>query len=276
MPLPGYLVDDRLVLEGVSRRESKAVFIGEGIVLCRVLGTYFMYADADDLGIAPHFALNGFWESEVTLALARAVRPGSWCLDVGANHGYYTLVLAAGAGPDGHVTAVEPNPRSVDLMTRTLDVNGFLGHTEVVSRAMSDRHGDTVQFFIPTHRGMNALVGSGGTREGTTIETETETIDHMTEDWPQVDVVKIDVEGSEEAVWEGMQRVLAENREITVILEVNAARYVDAIAFLREIERCNFPLRYIAINGDAQPISKSEIASTDRDWMLFLRRNGES
>jgi FkbM family methyltransferase len=252
------------------------VFIGDGILLCRVLGTYFMYADADDVGIVPHFALNGFWESEVTLAVARLVRPGSWCLDVGANHGYYTLVLAAGTGPEGHVTAVEPSPRSVDLMTRTLDVNGFLGHTDVVSGAMSDRHGDTVEFFIPTYRGMNALVGTGESSLGTTIETETETIDHLTESWPRVDLVKIDVEGSEEAVWRGMQRVLADNQEIVVILEVNAARYSDPIAFLQEIERCEFPLRYIATNGDPQYISKNEIASTGRDWMLFLRREGES
>ena len=76
MPLPGYLVDNRVLLESVSRRESRAVFIGDGTLLCRVLGTYFIFADADDIGIAPHFALNGFWESEVTLALARAVRPG--------------------------------------------------------------------------------------------------------------------------------------------------------------------------------------------------------
>jgi FkbM family methyltransferase len=276
MTLPGYLVHDRLVLETVSRRESKAVFIGEGIVLCRVLGTYFMYADADDLGIAPHFALNGYWEAEVTLALARSIRPGSWCLDIGANHGYYTLVLAAAAGPEGHVAAVEPNPRSIDLLTRTLDVNGFLSQVDVVPRAISDRHGDVVKFFIPTHRGMNALVAEGDSSMGTTIDMETDTVDRLTDGWPRVDVVKVDVEGSEEAVWRGMKRVLRENREITVILEVNAARYEDPIAFLEEIERFDFPLRYIAKSGDAEHISRNEIVSTERDWMLFLRRDSGS
>jgi FkbM family methyltransferase len=276
MPLPGYLVHDRLVLETVSRRESKAVFIGDGILLCRVLGTYFMYADADDLGIAPHFALNGYWEAEVTLALARAAKPGSWCLDIGANHGYYTLVLAAAAGSEGHVAAVEPNPRSVDLLTRTLDVNGFLSRVDIVSRAMSDRHGEVVKFFIPIHRGMNALVAEGDSSAGTTIETETETVDRLTDGWPRVDVIKIDVEGSEEAVWRGMNRVLRENREIIVILEVNAARYINPIAFLEEIEGFDFPLRYIAINGATEHISRNEIASTDRDWMLFLQRDSES
>jgi FkbM family methyltransferase len=235
-----------------------------------------MYADADDLGIAPHFALNGYWESEVTLALARAVEPASWCLDVGANHGYYTLVLAAATGPDGHVTAVEPNPRSVDLLTRTLDVNGFLGYVDVVSSAMSDQPGESVRFFIPTQRGMNAAVVSDEpSRPGTTIQTETETVDRLTSGWPRVDIVKIDVEGSEEAVWRGMQRVLDENTQITIILEVNAARYADPTRFLNEIEHHGFPLRYIDINGDARHVTRERIAKTDRDWMLFLRRDAD-
>jgi FkbM family methyltransferase len=275
MTLPGYVTYDRQVLETVSRRESKAVFVGDGIVLCRVLGTYFMYADADDLGIAPHFALNGYWESNVTLALARAAKPGSWCLDVGANHGYFTLVLAAGTGSEGHVAAVEPNPRSVDLMTRTLDVNGFLSHVDVVSAAISDTQGEPVKVYIPSHRGMNALIIGAGRTEGkggTTIETMTETIDHLTASWPQVDLVKIDVEGSEEAVWGGMQRVLADNEEITVVLEVNAARYEDPIAFLERIQASGFALRYIDPDGEARHIAADEICSTGHDWMLYLKR----
>jgi FkbM family methyltransferase len=276
MPLPGYLVDNRLLLETVSRRESKAVFIGEGIVLCRVLGTYFMFADADDLGIAPHFALNGYWESEVTLAIARAVKPGSWCLDVGANHGYYTLIFAAGTGPKGHVTAVEPNPRSVDLMYRTFDVNGFLDYVDVVSTAMSDRDGETIKFFVPKHRGMNARVVADEPTHGTTIETRTDTIDHLASDWPQVDVVKIDVEGSEQAVWRGMQRVLSENRNITVFLEVNAARYDNPISFLSEIEDAGFSLRHVDLDGEPRHVTREQIAATRHDWILLLRRDADS
>ena len=161
-------------------------------------------------------------------------------------------------------------------MTRTLDVNGFLSHVDVVPRAMSDRHGEVVKFFIPNLRGMNALVVEAESTEGRTIETETDTIDHLTKEWPKVDVVKIDVEGSEEAVWRGMKRVLTENRDITIVLEVNAARYSDPVAFLQEIESFDFPLRYIDTNGDPRHIAKSEIVSTDHDWLLLLRRDPES
>ena len=275
MTLPGHLLYDRHVLESVSRRESRAVFIGEGTVLCRVLGSYFLYAEAEDVGIAPHFALNGYWEANVTLALARAVKPGSWCLDVGANHGYYTLVLAGGTGPGGHVTAIEPNPRSIELMRRTLEVNGFLGYVDIVSNAVTDKPGDEVSFYIPPHRGMNALIVEAGAADpaGATIQATTETIDGLTQGWPRVDVVKIDVEGAEEAVWRGMQRVLTENPEITVVLEVNAARYENPDALLGEIESAGFGLRYIDMDGEPRRVERAAVTGTSRDWMLYLKRD---
>ena len=45
-------------------------------------------------------------------ALARTLRPDWHCLDIGANHGYYTLVMADAVGPEGRVVPVEPTPRA--------------------------------------------------------------------------------------------------------------------------------------------------------------------
>jgi Protein-L-isoaspartate(D-aspartate) O-methyltransferase (PCMT) len=113
--LPPHLLGERSLLEGVSREHSRAVYLGERTLLCRVLGKYLIYADALEIGITPHLALDGYWESWITLALARTVRPGWHCLDVGANHGYYTLVMADAARPDGRVVPIEPTPRLADL-----------------------------------------------------------------------------------------------------------------------------------------------------------------
>ena len=104
------------MLEAVSREHSRALYLGDQMVLCRVLGKYLMYADSQETGITPHLAMDGYWESWITLALARTVRPGWHCLDVGANHGYYTLVLADGAGPEGRVSPIEPTPRLAELL----------------------------------------------------------------------------------------------------------------------------------------------------------------
>ena len=89
------------------------------------------------LGLCLDLCLGGHWESWITLAIARLVRPGWRCLDVGANHGYYTLIMADGVGPTGNVLAVEPNRKPARLLPLTLSVNGFSDWVEVVERAAS-------------------------------------------------------------------------------------------------------------------------------------------
>ena len=154
------------------------------------------------------------------------MRPGWHCLDVGANHGYYTLVLADGAGPEGRVVPIEPTPRLAELLRQTLDVNGF-PYVEVLQKAASDADGKTLQLVIPAHRSLNAhlVEAAGPTDEAVAVESVT--IDAVTRDWPRVDLIKIDVEGAEESVWRGMQQTISGNRDVIVVLELNVDRYDD-------------------------------------------------
>ena len=271
--LPAHLVGDRVLLETVSREHSRALYLGEQTVLCRVLGKYLVYADAQETGITPHLAMDGYWESWITLVLARTVRPGWHCLDVGANHGYYTLVMADAAGPGGRVVPVEPTPRLVELLRQTLDVNGF-PDVEVMAKAASDADGESLQLVIPARRSMNArLTGEvGDTDEAVGVESVT--IDSITRDWPRVDLIKIDVEGAEESVWRGMQRTIADNPALVVALELNVARYDDPRGFLSVIEDAGFPLRYIDTDAEVKDVSVDELLrrQVGQDWMLFLAR----
>jgi FkbM family methyltransferase len=277
LTLPVYLKDDRVTLEAVSRRDAQALMVGDGVVLCRVLGKYLMYADTEDAGIVPHLCFSGCWESWITLAIARLIRPGWRCVDVGANHGYYTLLMADGAGPSGAVVAVEPNTKPAQLLPLTLSVNGLGTSVEVVEKAASDTDGEQLTFLIPAHFGLNARLGEAGEGvEAEAFEVETTTVDSLTRGWPRVDLIKIDVEGAEESVWRGMQETLLQNPDLIVILEVNADRSEDPVEFFSEIERAGFPLRYINGDGDLTTISVDELATRRRgqDWMLFLHRSG--
>ena len=271
--LPPHLLGERSVLETVSREHSRAVYLGEQTLLCRVLGKYLMYADALESGITPHLALDGYWESWITVALARTVRPGWHCLDVGANHGYYTLVLGDGARPGGKAVPVEPTPRLADLLRQTLDVNGF-PDTEVVAKAASDSDGKPLQLVVPDRRSMNArIVDSPGTAEES-VPVESVTIDSLTRDWPRVDLIKIDVEGAEEQVWLGMQETIARNRDLVVVLEFNVERYDDPRAFARTIQAAGFPLRFIDVDAEVKTVTEDELLTEHPgdDWMLYLVR----
>jgi FkbM family methyltransferase len=217
--------------------------------------------------------MDGYWESWITRALARTVRPGWHCLDVGANHGYYTLVMADGAGPEGRVVPIEPTPKLAELLRQTLDVNGF-PDVEVLQKAASDADGKTLQLVIPAHRSLNAhLVESVAPTEDS-VAVESVTIDAITRDWPRVDLIKIDVEGAEESVWRGMEQTISRNREVIVVLELNVDRYEDPRRFLGTIESAGFVLRYIHIDAEVKDVTIDELLrqQVGQDWMLYLAR----
>jgi FkbM family methyltransferase len=270
--LPPHLLD-RGMLEAVSRQESRAVYLGEQTVLCRVLGKYLMYADAQETGITPHLCMDGYWESWITVALARTLRPGWHCLDVGANHGYYTLIMADAVGREGRVIPVEPTPRLADLLRQTLDVNGFPSVT-VASVAACDRDGETLQLVVPPRRSMNARLSQVASPTDAVVDVESVTVDTLTRDWPRVDLIKIDVEGAEEDVWEGMQQTITQNRDLVVILELNVDRYEDPRGFLEGIERAGFQLRYIDFDAEAKHVTIDRLLRrrVGEDWMLYLAR----
>jgi FkbM family methyltransferase len=271
--LPTHLISDRALLEAVSREHSRALYLGDRTVVCRVLGKYLVYADSQETGITPHLAMDGFWEPWITLALARTVRPGWHCLDVGANHGYYTLVLADGAGAEGRVVPIEPTPRLASLMRQTLDVNGF-PTVEILEKAASDEDGRTLQLVIPAHRSLNAHLAETAAPTDEAVAVESVTIDAVTRDWPRVDLIKIDVEGAEESVWRGMTQTLAGNADLVVVLEFNAGRYADPRAFVETIQAAGFPLRHVEVDGSIGDVTVERLLTehVGDDWMLYLAR----
>lgn len=271
--LPAHLTSDRPLLETVSREHSRAVYVGDRMLLCRVLGKYLVYADAQETGITPHLAMDGYWESWITLLIARTVRPGAHCLDIGANHGYYTLVMADAAGPNGRVVPVEPTPRLAEMLRQTLDINGF-PQVEVLANAASDTDGKALQLVIPARRSLNARLSEEAGPTDEVVPVQSVTVDAITHDWPRVDVIKVDVEGAEESVWLGMQRTISENPGLILILEFNVARYDDPRAFAHAIESAGFPLRYIDTDAEVQNVTVDELLTRQvgDDWMLYLAR----
>lgn len=272
MLFPPELTRDRETLQRTARSGVAAVTVGDGVILCRILDRYKAYVDAEDLLIAPHLALEGYWEPWITLAIARTLRPGTYSVDVGANHGYYTLLLADAAAEGGQTLALEPAPRIADLLERTLAVNGF-AHVPVRRLAASDASGRHVTLAIE-RRYANATIAREPTEHEEALEVETITIDDATREWPRVDFVKIDAEGAEEAIWRGMRETIERNPELTVVLEVNALRYDDPTSFVGAIEGAGFPLRYVAYDGSIRPTTAAEVTASRgaEDWMLYLTR----
>jgi FkbM family methyltransferase len=259
----------------ICRNACQTTYLGDRTVLCRVLGNYMLYADSQDISLSPHLCHNGYWEPGVTYTFARVIQPGWHCIDVGANHGYFSLIMASIVGKTGKVLALEANPNLARKIEKTLIVNGLDKCTTVSTQAAADSNGEPVILAVPKEQmGGASIARSAGAGEEA-IATTTATLDTLTADWGRVDFIKIDTEGAEEGVWRGMRQIIKQNPQLIVVLEFGATRYADARGFLQDILNEGFILRYI--NGIAEPkeltIDRCLTERGEDHWDLYLSRH---
>lgn len=266
----------RSELEAASRQLAQAVPYGDHRILCRLLGEFLAFVDDRDLMLGPRLALDGFWESWVTRALVHHLYRGNWCIDVGANYGYFTLLLAGIVGPDGRVVACEPTPTLANAyLPRNLALNGFETTVEICAKAVTDADDRTVSFALKTDDfASSSLACWSAAGAAEVIQVPTITIDRLCADWHRLDLVKIDAEGAEALVWEGMQRTLRRFPQAIVVLELHLERDPpQTVGFLHEIERAGYPLRSINYEGEVAPVEADTIlAQPQEHWTLWLQR----
>ena len=248
-------------------------YLGDHSALCRVLGRYSMFVDTTDIGFSSHMLISGYWEMWVTEAIVARVRPGMHTVDVGANLGYFTLLMADLVGPGGHVDAFEPNPGIAARLTKSIDINGYLDRTTVHQAALGDATGETILQVPPTEP-KNAYISPVPGRAGDVAHrVPTFRLDGLP-NAATIDLIKIDVEGAEENVWAGMQGILDSARPLIVILEFAAARYADPGAFVDRILSHGFSAEVIDIEAGVVTTTREDILSrpANVDQMLVFTR----
>jgi FkbM family methyltransferase len=159
----------------------------------------------------------GSLESSVQEALVRHLAPGGVVYDIGANLGFFSLVAARLVGPEGRVYAFEPAPDNAEAIRRNAELN-LVGNIVVIPRAVSSRRG-TARLQIVDDQSWSRLEEFGGHPDTERVlEVETVTIDELVGDGELLPpaLVKVDVEGAELAVLEGMRRTIEEHRPAIV------------------------------------------------------------
>lgn len=274
MPLNALTRRPRGETVNTIRALCRNAYLGGSDAVTRVLGRYKMYVDTDDVWISSHLLLDGFWEIWVTEAIAALVKPGMVVADVGANLGYFTLLMADLVSPGGHVHAFEPNPALLRRLRRNVAVNGFGSNTTVHDKALGDCDGAIVSLFVPADNpGGGAITAHQHQIDGGAISIETVRLDSRPE-WHAIELIKIDVEGGEQLVWGGATGLLAGERLRTVLMEFNSCRYADAPAFLAAIRAGGFaiamidPLRGIVATTEQELLTDH----ADSEIMLLLQR----
>lgn len=171
--------------------------------------------------ISREVCMTGLYEPPVTRLMQQHLPRGGTAIDLGANWGYFTLLAAAATGPAGAVFALEPDPRQFAALTANVAMNQ-MAHVAALQVAASAREGRVSLSGYDegdTNRGVSRLAdpAAGGRR----FDVAATSVDALTSGSPGVDVVKIDVEGAEDLVLEGMSRGLTARRYRAVILELH-------------------------------------------------------
>ncbi len=161
------------------------------------------------------------WEPTTIRTFLQLVGPGSTVLDVGANSGLFSL-LAARRDPTVTVHAIEPVARVFSVLESNVALNG-LDNVRCHRFACSDRSGPATM-HVPAGEAvpvMASLLSGWSDTAATGEPVECGTLDALvaTAGVTRVDVVKIDAEGSEDAVLRGARTTLAEHRPF-VLAEV--------------------------------------------------------
>jgi FkbM family methyltransferase len=163
----------------------------------------------------------GLYELDTARLIHRLLKPGSWFVDVGANLGYFTLLAAKWTAPAGQVDAFEPDPINRQRLEEHLRENRLEDRVRIHAIAASSQDGQ-VQLIHPQGAGTNHGMASfyrSLTGEGQTFTVATARLDDALEGSP--DLIKIDVEGAELWVIDGMQKLLGAPSPPKLIIEHN-------------------------------------------------------
>jgi FkbM family methyltransferase len=159
------------------------------------------------------------WEAASSWFCLRHVQPGDHVVDIGANIGYYSLLLSRRVGPQGRVDAFEPEPLNLALLGANLQINDC-SNVVVHPLALADTHGQRPLYICPSNRGDHRL---GFTPDRDVITVPVTTADRcLGARLARMDFVKIDVQGAEELVLRGMRELIEQNRRrLTMLIELS-------------------------------------------------------
>lgn len=237
-------------------------------------GMRFRFKTEDVVG--RHIYKYGSFEEATTRALAKQVRlgPGDIALDIGANIGWYSVLLDRLASPGASVLAFEPDPLNFRLLQENLALNATT-KVEAIQSAVADAD-TTMRLYLygTKNLGRHSLLPIN---QGQSVEVKTVAMDALLTGrgyrFEQVKFIKMDVEGYELFVLKGMPRLL---QSVPLIFmeyspETMRRNQIDPCELLRLMSHNGFS-PHTAEREELQPLllSDLEISKVSQD-LIWLR-----
>ena len=183
-----------------------------------------IYVHSSDTGSLSTLSISGIFGPCDTQTVKDNVHPGDFVIDLGANIGYYTCLLAKLVGKDGKVFAFEPDPRNLKLLEKNIKVNEY-NNVVIVDKAVSDVNDMCTLYCSEKTFGASTIFESEKTKTKNCfpIKSETVSLDSYFEKLNlhnKIDFIKIDIEGAEFKAFNGMKKILQLNSDLKIFTEI--------------------------------------------------------
>jgi FkbM family methyltransferase len=239
----------------------------------------------------------GIYDLASSEYISRLIDPGELAVDVGANIGHMTSLMAMRAASVGRVIAFEPHPVLFSELQYNISVwqqNTHSAHVAAYNLALSDYTGVAqlvVPFNFAENRGRSCLAG-GSTQtscQAAYQEVPVSSLDALIHEGERIGFLKIDVEGHELQVLHGAQRLMASGSIRDILFEEHrtiptpvtdllehygyAIYHVDAELFAPVVATIQAPYRRIARDAPnylaTRDANRAVARMSKRGWSVY-------
>ena len=271
----------RQLLPNFRLRPHLASLFGRSVRVS-VLGKALNMDLRDDAMSSTLFA-EGIWEPEETSFVGKALQPGMVFVDVGANIGYYTVIASGIVGSAGKVFAFEPDPKNFELLQKNIDTNGC-ENVIAVQKAVTASVQSLFLYRSNNNFGDHRVYEphgeflAGNVRSAIAIESVS--LDQYFDlNLARIDLLKMDIQGSEYDAFVGMRKLLERYSDITILTEFWPKGLAQAGAspkvFLDEVRKSKFKIFRLDARGSREVSDRDILGDLSEDGymnLVFSRR----
>ncbi len=177
-----------------------------------------MFLDREDsLHLSYNKIFEPIFEPNETNLVKKVIKRGDVVVDIGANIGYYSLIFLKIIGEEGRVFSFEPDPYCFNLLKKNIEINHY-NNAMLIQKAISNENGRAKLYISDSYNANQTIHDLHDDRRS--IEIETIRLDDYFRDYnKRIDFIKIDTEGSEAKILQGMPLLLQKNKDIKIMAE---------------------------------------------------------
>ncbi len=210
--------DDNAITRGLAKHSmGRKVLnsIGARFLKRRLDGFDLLLDLQDRWGVSKYILKYGEYDRDMCTVVKRIIPPNPVCVDIGANIGFWTNFLVSDCQAQ-KVFSIEPEPNNGQLFKSNVQMNDAGSKVQFFPMAVGDRAGQLDLYLSDDNAGDHQLYQSDQGRKH--IKVDVNRVDDLIGS-EVVDFVKMDVQGFESYVVNGMLGLLERSQDIVVLTE---------------------------------------------------------